>query len=321
MNNLNLVSLYYFVVLADELHMTHAAQKLYITQQNLTQHLQKLEKHYGVKLFERKPKLALTYAGEELYHSAIKILNEENSIINKFSTISKKGVGRLRIAIPSYRANIFLPHVLPKFYQKWPHVRIEFVDKSSDKAEEMLFNNQLDLFIAVKNNNDPSLNITTLLEDKIYLVATNELINKYTAISYSDIKSFELNGTSIGPFKQMPLLLQKGTGRLRRTIDNYFKETGISPQIFLEATTSETLLALLPYNYGGIILTEMRLSELKKLLITPHCFPLLSNGKLLQHRLVLAYHKDYDLPPFAQTFIDLLKDAVTIVLQESHSLC
>lgn len=55
-SNLNILSLYYFVVLAKELHMTHAAKKLYITQQNLSQHIQKLEAHYGVELFVRKPK-------------------------------------------------------------------------------------------------------------------------------------------------------------------------------------------------------------------------------------------------------------------------
>lgn len=61
---MNLLSLYYFVELAKELHVTNTAQKLYISQQNLSQHIQRLEQYYGVPLFHRKPKLALTYAGE-----------------------------------------------------------------------------------------------------------------------------------------------------------------------------------------------------------------------------------------------------------------
>ena len=36
---MNLISLYYFTELAKELHMTNTAQKLYITQQNLSQHI------------------------------------------------------------------------------------------------------------------------------------------------------------------------------------------------------------------------------------------------------------------------------------------
>ena len=54
---MNLISLYYFTELAKELHMTNTAQKLYITQQNLSQHIQRLEQYYGVELFYRKPKL------------------------------------------------------------------------------------------------------------------------------------------------------------------------------------------------------------------------------------------------------------------------
>ena len=54
---MNLLSLYYFVELAKELHVTNTAQKLYISQQNLSQHIQRLEQYYGVPLFHRKPKL------------------------------------------------------------------------------------------------------------------------------------------------------------------------------------------------------------------------------------------------------------------------
>ena len=48
---MNLLSLYYFVELAKELHVTNTAQKLYISQQNLSQHIQRLEQYYGVPLF------------------------------------------------------------------------------------------------------------------------------------------------------------------------------------------------------------------------------------------------------------------------------
>ena len=38
---MNLLTLYYFVELARELHVTNTAQKLYISQQNLSQHIQR----------------------------------------------------------------------------------------------------------------------------------------------------------------------------------------------------------------------------------------------------------------------------------------
>ena len=50
-NFMNLLTLYYFVELARELHVTNTAQKLYISQQNLSQHIQRLEQYYGCLLY------------------------------------------------------------------------------------------------------------------------------------------------------------------------------------------------------------------------------------------------------------------------------
>lgn len=71
---MDLTSLRYFVALARNLHFTKTAQELYISQQNLSQHINKLETHYRTPLFYRKPKLQLTPAGKALYDSCIKIL-------------------------------------------------------------------------------------------------------------------------------------------------------------------------------------------------------------------------------------------------------
>ena len=100
---MNLLSLYYFVELAKELHVTNTAQKLYISQQNLSQHIQRLEQYYGVSLFHRKPKLALTYEGEQLYAVAEKILAEEHEFVNRLADISANSIGSLKLGIPTYR--------------------------------------------------------------------------------------------------------------------------------------------------------------------------------------------------------------------------
>lgn len=109
---------HHFVELAKELHFTNTAQKLYISQQNLSQHVQKLEQYYGVVLFHRKPKLTLTYAGEQLLASATKILAEEKDLVNRLVNISSNRRGSLKVGIPAYRGQVCLPDILPAFYSK-----------------------------------------------------------------------------------------------------------------------------------------------------------------------------------------------------------
>lgn len=305
---MNLISLYYFVELAKELHVTNTAQKLYISQQNLTQHIQRLEQHYGVTLFYRKPKLALTYAGEQLYTAAVKILAEENELVNRLSSISVSNGGSLKVGIPAYRGQICLPEILPQFYEKWPNVRIILVNESSGKMEDMIFNGELDLFIGIMYQDSPKLHIKTILNDRIYLVCSDELLKKYLPDNFESLKQSALSGVSLKQFETVPFLLPEPPMRLRRTIDQCFQDARVTPHVFLESSTTELLISLYPYHYGAFFCTQMRLPLLFEMYPDANAFPLKLKGSIVQHRLVLAHHKDRFLPPYAKDFMEITEE-------------
>ena len=47
---MDIQSLYYFSELAKDLHITRTAKRLYLSQQTLSNHIQRLEEHYGLEL-------------------------------------------------------------------------------------------------------------------------------------------------------------------------------------------------------------------------------------------------------------------------------
>ncbi|MFE4576658.1 LysR family transcriptional regulator [Streptomyces chartreusis] len=65
----------YFVAVAEELHFTRAAERLYVSQPALSKQVRALERHLGAELFRRDPQgVTLTEAGEALLPHARRVL-------------------------------------------------------------------------------------------------------------------------------------------------------------------------------------------------------------------------------------------------------
>ena len=93
---MDLISLYYFQELSKDLNMTKTAERLYISQQTLSNHIQRLEQYYGTKLFYRKPSLSLTCAGEFVLSFAQVVGKEERNLKDILSDVEHQERGTLR---------------------------------------------------------------------------------------------------------------------------------------------------------------------------------------------------------------------------------
>ena len=74
------ISLYYFTEAAKDLNFTQTASRLFLSQQNLSSHIARLESKCGCKLFLRKPKMQLTYEGELFLSYAKEAVASESNI-------------------------------------------------------------------------------------------------------------------------------------------------------------------------------------------------------------------------------------------------
>jgi len=109
---MNITSLYYFLELAKNPHMTNTAEKLHISQQTLSNHIRRLEEYYGTLLFHRKPSLSLTYAGEVLYKFAQEVIQKEQNIKGVISDIELNEKGLIRIGASIARGMKCLPKII-----------------------------------------------------------------------------------------------------------------------------------------------------------------------------------------------------------------
>ncbi|MBQ1391653.1 MAG: LysR family transcriptional regulator [Firmicutes bacterium] len=144
---MNFTTLKYFLTAAEELNITRAAARLFISQQALSSHIGKLEAELGVKLFDRLPSLTLTYAGRRMVEYAQQAVNLERQIHQMAGDVNNDQVGELRVGISHTCGRAILPSILPRFRQTHPLVDIKLVEDNSAEMEKELRQGDLDLMI------------------------------------------------------------------------------------------------------------------------------------------------------------------------------
>jgi DNA-binding transcriptional LysR family regulator len=143
---LELSELRAFLVLAEHLHFSHAAEVLHVSQPALTKQMQRLEaKVTGPLLVRGYRKVALTPAGEILRDRARRLLRdaEVTEQMARLAVNGKAGVLRMGFGIGSLAAG--LPDMLMRFRQQFPDVQVFMRDMSTPNQIEALYQGEIDV--------------------------------------------------------------------------------------------------------------------------------------------------------------------------------
>src|SRR4051812_24470650 len=104
----------YFVAVAEELHFSRAAERLYVAQPAVSEQVRKLEEELGARLLNRtKRTVSLTEAGEALLPEARRVLQQVEAARLAIHKVRDRATTRLRIGY----APSSLPASIPKALQ------------------------------------------------------------------------------------------------------------------------------------------------------------------------------------------------------------
>jgi DNA-binding transcriptional LysR family regulator len=116
----------YFVAVAEELHFTRAAERMYIAQPALSEQIRRLEDELGVELLRRTTrKVELTPAGEEFLSHARRILAEADEALADASRAARGETGRVRVGTGATAGVHVVPRVLRAFREARPLVQLD----------------------------------------------------------------------------------------------------------------------------------------------------------------------------------------------------
>lgn len=128
-----------FLVAAETLNFTQAAQLLHMSQPSVSQHIKSLEQHFDIALFERTGRqLQLSDAGESLLPLAREMVNQSVQIEEAMASLNGEIFGHLKVGCSTTPGKYILPQLLARFHNQHPAVRVTCQVSPQAMSIEML---------------------------------------------------------------------------------------------------------------------------------------------------------------------------------------
>ncbi len=141
---------YLAAVAQSGLNITAAAQKLHTSQPGVSKQIKLLEDELGFQIFVREGRnlTRITPAGQQVIDRALRILQEAQSIRDLSTELRDEGRGSLSIGTTHTQARYVLPDVIREFRGRYPNVRLNLHQGTSEQIAEMVAHDRIDCAIA-----------------------------------------------------------------------------------------------------------------------------------------------------------------------------
>ncbi len=162
---MNLRALQCFIVLAEELNFSRAAERLHVAQPALSQQIRALEDRLGSQLVDRSSRpLRLTEAGNYFYTEARQILERVES-----ATLGVRAIGFTRSAMYSV-----LPPALKAFHAAYPKVELKLFEMLTEEQADAFRDARIHVGIGRQAPPWPGCTTRTLLDERVMAVLASD---------------------------------------------------------------------------------------------------------------------------------------------------
>ena len=243
---MDLRSLHYFSVVAEERNFTRAAQRLAISQPPLSNQIHKLEEELGTPLFIRGGRsLQMTEAGKLLYRRAVQLLDLAERTQEEVSSLAMGLSGTICLGSVAGLAPFLAARWLAGFREEYPLVRFEIVNGSSDDIIDQILRGIIEL------------GIIAAPYDSEHLEGIDVGDEPWCAI-LSDQHPLAAQPEEPLPLKELasyPLIVPHRHSRIDE-IRSWFRQAGAEPAIIGEHSNFVDVLAMAHANVGVCIFPQ-----------------------------------------------------------------
>ncbi|MBQ3403280.1 MAG: LysR family transcriptional regulator [Synergistaceae bacterium] len=218
-----------FMLAAEEMNFSRAAERAFVTQQCLSDHIKKLEDSYGVKFFHRKPKLSLTPEGEAMlrYVSRLQVLDE--GIQKELSDLNAGIKGTVRAGLGMTRGEILIPIAAEKFREKAPNADLQVTLADTRDLEPLLLSGELDIFLGVSAEENIMFKRRKVQTENLYLIIPENMLREYFPgnESYGSCLRIFAGGVDLKVIHDIPFVLGHEGSRTTFGVRQYYRRNGL----------------------------------------------------------------------------------------------
>ncbi|MDX8364881.1 LysR family transcriptional regulator [Cytobacillus sp. IB215665] len=277
------------VVLAQELNMRKASEKLFVSQPALSQRLHSIEKAWDTQIFLRSQKgLTLTPSGEKIVNYAMEVVKNEEKVREEINKLDQEIHGTLKIAVATIIGQHWLPNVLKQFVNTYPHAKISLITGWSSDILKSLYEDSVHIGI-IRGNPEWKGVKKHLLSDTLYLVDTE--INKIEQVLETE----------------RPFIQFKSDSTYYQEIQNWWhRQFQTTPKRTIVVDQIETCKQMVLHGIGYAILPSVTLDGDSNM----YRIPLLDENDrpITRDTWLLGYESAFQLKQ-VQAFIDIIKQS------------
>ena len=282
-----------FLVMAEVLHYTKAANQLYISQPSLSYAISELEKELGVPLFERQGNHTLiTKYGESFRPYVEQIFSTLNEAKAHLYEMLDASTGKVNLGYIYSISFDFVPRMLELFYadQGNSQITFEFFQGLHYTLIEKLKSGSIDLLLSA-NPDDKKIEGVPVLKQELFVVVPegHRLADK-EVVGLADVQS-------------EPLISLSKTSNIRNHLVKCFEKIGAKPTIAGEVAECIGMSALVRANLGIAITPLSPTFESGGLKVLRFCE---EERETICRDIHLLWVKDHQLEPSVKRFRDFL---------------
>ena len=242
----------YILEIARQQSVTHAAEKLFVTQSTLSQYLLKLENELGTPLFSReKSGLVPTEAGHVYLHAARAVVQIQNAAEVSIAALKKDGF--LCVGV-SFWGLTLLTGLLPAFKSRFPDITLRIFVDDYAHLKVMMQAGRIDLaVISITEEDDrPAQGAVNLRREELVVALPREAAY---CLEHPDAEFISE--------KQLPqaldmldfIALDEGAS-IRRIEDALFRRLMYRPHVICEVEREDSATRMVDAGVGAAILSQ-----------------------------------------------------------------